>query len=53
MELQLPDLLMKLDAFTATKPACFTKLVYESVVLTESEILQEQPTTKYITNYIL
>ena len=52
LELSLPDLLVRLDKFTARKPAVFTRLVYEAVVLTENQVMLEIPTSKYIENYI-
>jgi hypothetical protein len=37
--LDLPDLLLKLDQFINSRPSSFTKLVYENAVLSETHVL--------------
>ncbi len=44
---------MKLDNFTNSKPASFTRVIYENVVLSDTHILQVVPMEKYIESYIL
>ncbi len=39
-KIELPDLLKKLDGFTAQKPASLTRLVYETVVVSETQVLE-------------
>lgn len=51
--MDLPDLLHRLDLFTSGKPASFTRLIYEFVVLSDTHILQIQPIERYLTVHIL
>jgi hypothetical protein len=37
--LDLPELISRLDSFTNGKPASFTRLIYENVVLSETHLL--------------
>ena len=50
--LDLPDLLLKLDQFINGRPSSFTKLVYENAVLSDTHILSVIPFEKYVDKYI-
>ena len=52
-KIELPDLLQRLDRFTAQKPASLTRLIYETVVVSETHVLECQLFQKYVENYVL
>jgi hypothetical protein len=46
-------LIMRLDIFTSRKPASFTRLIYECVVLTDTLMLQTMPIAQFMENYVV
>lgn len=51
--LNLAQLFLRLDNFTNSKPASFTRLVYESFILGGDNLLQVVSLSKYLEDYVL